>query len=152
MECKAKKQKNEVINGKDVELMKKNILVLMAVLVLLTFTACGIEKPKTESKAVTLQTVELSISKDNGKSIIYKGDANINAGDTAYSVLARIAKVETQYGGTFVSGINDIKSASTNGKSYDWFYSVNGVEPNKGSKAYKVKAGDKINWDYHSWK
>ena len=130
------------------KLMKKYLGILALVLIAFLMAGCKIE---THKPVVSQQSVELTVSRENGKSIIYQKKVNIGQGDTVYDILARNATVETQYGGGFVRTINNIASGRINGKPHDWFYYVNGTAPNCSAKAYKVSAGDKINWDYHEW-
>lgn len=128
--------------------MKKYLIALFLVLIIVAIAGCKIE---THKPVASQQSVELTVSRDNGKSLIYQKKVNICQGDTAYDILARNATVETQYGGGFVRAINNVASGRINGKPHDWFYCVNGTAPNCSAKAYKVSAGDKINWDYHEW-
>lgn len=128
--------------------MKKFRIALILLIIGFALTGCAIETPKPVSSQ---QSVELTVSRDNGKSVILKKKVNIRQQDTAYDILARNAVVETQYGGGFVKSINKISSARIKGKTFDWFYFVNGVAPNCSSRAYKVSNGDKIIWDYHEW-
>ena len=34
----------------------------------------------------------------------------------------------------------------------DWFYYVNGIEADVGAQDYGLSSGDRIQWDYHSWR
>jgi Domain of unknown function (DUF4430) len=59
--------------------------------------------------------------------------------------------VETRYGGRFVNAIDGIKSRSGDGRRFDWFYYVNGIEADVGAAERKVEGNDRVWWDYHDW-
>ena len=54
---------------------------------------------------------------------------------------------ENQYGSVYIEGINHLYEFSV-GELSGWMYSVNGWYPNYGASKYKLKDGDKIEWNY----
>ena len=74
----------------------------------------------------------------------------MNEGDTVMRFLEKTHDVETSFGGNFVDSIDGVKSdkAARN----DWFYFVNGIEAGKGAADFGLSSGDRVQWDYRSWK
>ena len=73
------------------------------------------------------------------------------AGDTVMRLLQRNAKVATRYGGGFVQSIDGVTGGRREGRPYDWFFYVNGVESEKGATSVEVREGDRVWWDRHDW-
>ena len=98
------------------------------------------------------QTVSVQVIGVN--STMMQGNIEVNSSSTAYSVLRELAKqngksISTKgFGSTvYVSGIDGLKEFD-HGPSSGWMYKVNGIPPNIGAGAYKVKAGDTVIWYY----
>lgn len=77
-----------------------------------------------------------------------------NEGDTVYKVLQKTVlskKIHMEYTGAgssiYIEGIDNLYEFD-GGQYSGWMYSVNGWYPNYGCGAYKVKAGDVIQWNY----
>ncbi len=86
---------------------------------------------------------------------ILEGESvEITDGMTAFQLLTKVCeskniKVEsknTDYG-MYVSGINNISEGSC-GSVSGWMFKVNGKEPGVGADAYKLQAGDKVEFFY----
>ena len=88
------------------------------------------------------------ITRDRGATLLERGD--VPAGLTALQGLDRLAKVETGYGGAFVTAIDGLSSSQLHQR--DWFYFVNGYESDRGAASYRLHAGDVEWWDYRSWR
>lgn len=108
----------------------------------------------TQARAVEPPVVEaadeggaLWISRDRGQQVILS--AAVEPGVTVIQALGAVADIETAFGGRFVQSIEGIEGDLT-GQS-DWFYLVNGIEPDVGAAELKVREGDTIWWDYRSW-
>jgi Domain of unknown function (DUF4430) len=71
--------------------------------------------------------------------------------ETVLRLLDHEEKITTRYGGGFVQSINGISGTVSGGRSYDWFFYVNGIESPVGSADVKVHGGDRIWWDYRDW-
>ena len=112
-----------------------------------TLAACGLgEGESLEGGA------QLEVTRDFGHRFL-GGTARIaaiNDGDTVMRFLEKTHDVETSFGGNFVDSIDGVKGdkAARN----DWFYFVNGVEAGKGAADFGLSSGDRVQWDYRSWR
>ena len=88
------------------------------------------------------------ITRDRGTTALDEG--TVPAGLTALQGLYRLTKVETGYGGAFVTAIDGVAGSRLHGR--DWFFYVNGYEADRGAASYRLRAGDVEWWDYHSWR
>ncbi len=96
--------------------------------------------------------VKLSVTEDFGaKNLLTFSSPKVGGTETAMSLLVRNAKVDTEYGGGFVSSIDGHSEGHEYGKPLDWFYYVNGEEAAKGAADTVVHSGDRIWWDLHDW-
>lgn len=109
-----------------------------------------VETPKQDTPVK--QTVSIKVIGIN--TTMMQGNIEVNSSSTAYSVLRELAKqngksISTKgFGSTvYVSGIDGLKEFD-HGPSSGWMYKVNGIPPNIGAGAYKVKAGDQVIWYY----
>lgn len=109
-----------------------------------------VETPKQETPVK--QTVSVQVIGIN--TTMMQGNIEVNSSSTAYSGLRELAKqngksISTKgFGSTvYVSGIDGLKEFD-HGPSSGWMYKVNGIPPNIGAGAYKVKAGDQVIWYY----
>jgi hypothetical protein len=133
--------------------MKKALLWIAAVVVVggLVFvglrgcTAMPWNRTTSSSGAVSV-----TITRDFGRVLLKRGTARPGSGGTAMDATKAVADVKTDYGSGFVSEIYSLKSNS-GGVRKDWFYYVNGVLSGVGADQMRVKAGDKVWWDYHQW-
>lgn len=98
-------------------------------------------------------TAELTVTRDYGTNAIASAEfENPKETETALSLLDRAADIETRYGGGFVNSIDGIEgSRVVHGRSFDWFYYVNGTEAPIGSAELEIAAGDRVWWDYRDW-
>ncbi|MEA2398159.1 MAG: hypothetical protein QOK25_1715 [Thermoleophilaceae bacterium] len=94
----------------------------------------------------------LNVSRDFGHSLLDSAKVTqVRQSDTVMRFLqAAHSKVETRYGGNFVQGIDGL--AGDRAARRDWFYYVNGIEADVGASDYSLSPGDRIQWDYHSWR
>jgi len=88
------------------------------------------------------------ITRDQGATLLERG--TVPAGLTALQGLDRLTRVETGYGGGFVTSIDGLSSSQLHQR--DWFYFVNGYESDRGAASYRLRAGDVEWWDYRSWR
>ena len=96
--------------------------------------------------------VELRVTRDFGSEpVVDPVSEEATESDTVMRVLDRNAEITTRYGGGFVSSIDGISEAADNGRSYDWFFYVNGVESPVGAADYSLHGGEAIWWDYRDW-
>jgi len=87
------------------------------------------------------------VTRDRGTEVVLA--KSVPSGLTAIQALARVADVDTSYGGRFVQAIEGVAGDSSREKS--WFYFVNGIEADRGAAEYRIRPGDVIWWDYRSW-
>ena len=92
-------------------------------------------------------TAQLWVTRDRGAHVILT--AAVPAGLTPLQALEREADVKARYGGRFVQAVNGI-SGSLSGRR-DWFYFLNGIEPDVGAAEVTLRPGDVAWWDYRSW-
>jgi hypothetical protein len=92
-------------------------------------------------------SVVVWVTQGAGAELVLEG--RVDPGRTAIQAVATLAEVDTRYGGRYVSGIEGL-SSDLDGQS-DWFFLVNGIEPDVGAAEVKVEAGDVVWWDYRGW-
>jgi hypothetical protein len=102
-------------------------------------------------KAAGNGMVSISITKDYGRGLMKSGQVKPGAGDSDLDLLQKIARVQTEYGGGFVSAIDGLSSTSGQTGRKDWFYYVNGVLSGEGSGQFTARPGDAVWWDFHDW-
>jgi len=73
----------------------------------------------------------------------------VPADETAMRSLDRVADIETDSGGKFVTGIEGVEQNTD--KKLAWLYYVNGKPADKGAAEVKLGAGDVEWWDLHNW-
>ena len=93
-------------------------------------------------------TAELWVTRDRGSEVVLT--ATVPAGLTVIQALEREAEIETRYGGRFVHAIDGIEGRL--GAQRDWFYFVNGIQPDRGGAEVRLRAGDVAWWDLRSWR
>jgi hypothetical protein len=96
--------------------------------------------------------VSLSVTRDYGAvQVIAPLREEAAEADTAMRVLDRNAEISTRYGGGFVQSIDGLSETARDGRRYDWFFYVNGVESPVGAADFALHRGDAIWWDYRDW-
>ena len=73
----------------------------------------------------------------------------VDAGQNAMRALDRVADIETDSGGKFVTAIEGVEQDE--GKKLAWLYYVNGKSATKGAAEVELKTGDVEWWDLHNW-
>jgi hypothetical protein len=97
-------------------------------------------------------TGELRVTRDYGRSaVIDPVGFEAKESDTVLRVLDSNADLTTRYGGAFVQGIDGVDGTTRDGRRYDWFFYVNGVESPVGSADVPLRDGDRVWWDYRDW-
>jgi hypothetical protein len=96
---------------------------------------------------------ELRVSRDFGSRTLLQRKLSVPASATALGLLSANANVRTSYGGAFVNSIDGIASTygGAGGPQADWFYYVNGMQATVGSAQYRLRANDRVWWDFHRW-
>ncbi|MEO8092906.1 MAG: DUF4430 domain-containing protein [bacterium] len=94
----------------------------------------------------------LRITRDHGAELIAEATvSDPTESETVIRVLDREAEIGTRFGGGFVQSIEGIEGGAAGGRRSDWFFFVNGVESGAGAAEVRVRAGDRIWWDYRDW-
>ena len=96
--------------------------------------------------------VSLTVTRDYGAERVQPPRTEeASESDTVMRVLERDAEISTRYGGGFVQSIGGLEAEERFGRSFDWFFYVNGVESTVGAADYSLHGGEAIWWDYRDW-
>lgn len=123
----------------------RGIAVAAALLAALAAAGCGLG-PGPE-----VGSVELSVTREYGRVPVLHRTLRARESDTVMRLLEGSADVATRYGGGFVKSIDGVAEGEREGRPYDWFYYVDGVEAPVGAAAYPLRGGERVWWDYHDW-
>jgi hypothetical protein len=111
----------------------------------LALAGCGVGAGKSTSTGARLE-VTRDFGQRHGEPATL---AHIHESDTVMRFLQATHRVETRYGGGFVQSIDGL--AGNRSQQFDWFYYVNGIEADVGAADFRLSAGDRVQWDLHSW-
>ena len=125
-----------------------------------------ITSPKPKNKTVTIAiscktAINNGLNKKPGFShlpsngiILQNMKVEFSEGDTVFDILVKVTRkkgIHMEYRGsgsnTYIEGIYNLYEFD-GGSNSGWMYSVNGVYPNYGVGAYKVKSSDVIKFNY----
>jgi hypothetical protein len=120
--------------------MRRRLLAALALVLVLS--ACGGSATGGDGGEASLW-----VTRDRGAEVLVT--AAVPTGVTVLQALDRAADVETRYGGRFVQSINGVQGSLA--QQQDWFYFVNGIEPDVGAAEVRLHAGDIAWWDFRSW-
>jgi hypothetical protein len=96
--------------------------------------------------------VELTVTREFGTvPVLEKQVDDVTESATVMRVLEGEAEIATRYGGGFVQSIDGVAGGQREGRSYDWFFFVNGVESPIGAADFDLDGGERIWWDYRDW-
>jgi hypothetical protein len=96
--------------------------------------------------------VEVRVTRDFGaEPIVTPVVDDVTESDTVMRVLDRSTEISTRYGGGFVASIDGVSEDERDGRPYDWFFYVNGVESPVGAADYSLHGDEAIWWDYRDW-
>ncbi len=134
--------------------IRQSSLLIVLFIATLLLGACSAE-PDTDAidGPSDVPTVTLKVTKDYGREILVDQVVELEKNWAVYDLLEANTELSTEYGGSFVTGINGIMSnpKGESRKRYDWFYFVNGVSADRGIIDYALSSGDIVWWDYHAW-
>ena len=120
---------------------------VVAAALAVTTCGCGLGPGASSSGEATL-----TVTRDYGAERLLEARAEDPAeSETVIRLLDREAEIETRYGGGFVQSIEGVSGGLRDGRSFDWFFFVNGVESPIGAAEAEVRGGDRIWWDYRDW-
>ncbi len=88
------------------------------------------------------------ITTDCGEKVVLAKTA-VEPDQTALQALDRVADIETDSGGAFVTAIEGVEQDTD--AQLAWLYYVNGVAAEKGAAEVTLAEGDVEWWDRHDW-
>jgi hypothetical protein len=116
----------------------------LALVLALCLAGCGAEG---DGAGAPGDGATLWVTKDRGSSVVLTD--TVPAGLNAIQALDRKVDVSTRYGGRYIQSVNGVEGSLSKGR--DWFYFVNGIEPDVGGVEVKLHAGDVVWWDFREW-
>ena len=94
----------------------------------------------------------LTVTRDYGSEVLVQAtEEDPPESETVIRFLDRKADITTRYGGGFVQSIEGVSGELRDGRNFDWFFYVNGIESSIGSAEVEVRGGDRIWWDHRDW-
>jgi Domain of unknown function (DUF4430) len=94
----------------------------------------------------------LTVTRDYGSQrLVEATEEDPPESETVIRFLDREADITTRYGGGFVQSIEGLPGTIEDGRSFDWFFYVDGIESSVGSAEREVRGGHRIWWDYRDW-
>jgi hypothetical protein len=125
---------------------RRGTAIASALLALLAIAGCGL------GPGEDVGDVELTVTRDFGASpLLQRQVGDVAESDTVMRVLERNAELATRYGGGFVQAIDGLEANRRDGRSYDWFFFVDGIESPIGAADYSLRGGERVWWDYRDW-
>ncbi len=125
---------------------------LAAALFAVALAACGgndNSTPATKAGATqAAPTAAVLVTTDCGAKVVI-AKTPVAADETAMRSLDRLADIETDSGGKFVTAIEGV--GQNTDKKLAWLYYVNGKPADKGAAEVRLSAGDVEWWDLHNW-
>lgn len=122
-------------------------LAAAAALLAAAVAGCGLGEGET-----TAGEASLTVTRDYGTEVL--AEATVTdppEAETVIRFLDREAEITTRYGGGFVQSIEGLSGGISDGRSFDWFFYVDGIESPVGSADREVRAGHRIWWDHRDW-
>jgi hypothetical protein len=109
--------------------------------------------PQDEAVVSAGPSVRVIVTRGFSEPAILVETVTINEDTTALDALQMVARVETKYGGGFVSSIEGISSKyqGAEKEKEDWLFYINGISLGTGAASYLLQDGDSQHWDYHDW-
>lgn len=94
----------------------------------------------------------IKVTRDYGQRVLLEEPVIDPApSDTVIRVLDEIAEIETRFSGGFVQAIEGVEAGREGGRSFDWFFYVNGIESPVGAAEVEIFPGDRVWWDFRDW-
>lgn len=133
---------------------KRYLFVVAVISMLMLVAACSSTNDTGDASADSSPTIVLLVTRDFGNEEILRETVELKKYWTVLDALDETVEISSDYGGSFISGINGLESYSegASGKRMDWFYYINGICADVGPLDYDLNDGDVIWWDYHEWK
>ncbi len=111
-------------------------------------TGCGFGPGGSSEGEATL-----TVTRNYGaQELLRASQTDPSESETVMRMLDREADIETRYGGGFVDSIEGVEGSTVEGgRTFDWFFYVNGVESAIGAAETSILGGDRIWWDHRDW-
>lgn len=94
----------------------------------------------------------LLVTRDYGTEVLVdEPEMAVNESSNAMRLLDETADLETTYGGEYVQSVDGLSGGNDGGRSFDWFFSVNGIVAERGSAQFPIAGGDTVWWDFRDW-
>jgi hypothetical protein len=122
---------------------------LVIVLFGLLAGACGggEEQASTQPAAQPQDQAAILVTRDCGKTVVLE-KTQVEP-ENAMRALDRLADIETDDGGKFVTAIEGVEQDT--GKKLAWLFYVNGEAAQKGATEIELRPGDVEWWDLHNY-
>lgn len=121
-------------------------LAALALLLAVGLAGCGLGAGESGTEARVLVTRDFGARRVDARIA-----QNVSSSETALRLLERSFDVKTRYGGRFVQSIDGLAGGREDGRPFDWFFYVNGIESSVGAAEVELHDGDRIWWDRHDW-
>jgi hypothetical protein len=106
------------------------------------------ETPSQADTGPAENATAILVTTDCGADVVLEKTA-VDPGQTALQALDRVAAIETEDGGLFVTAIEGVEQDTD--AQLAWLYYVNGVAAEKGAAEITLEEGDVEWWDLHDW-
>ena len=137
-------------------MLRRSFSLLAASVAALALAGCGggeeadEPKPAGETAAPTSSADEASVlvTRDCGRDVVVAKET-VPAGLTAMQGLKRVADVDTDFGGKFVTAIEGVEQNEK--RKLAWLLYLTGRMAKKGAVEGKLEPGDVEGWDLHDY-
>lgn len=127
----------------------RSFLALLLAMLALALVACGGDGSSDEGDAAPAEEqAAVLVTRDCGEDVVVEL-TDVPAGETALQALDRVAEIETDAGGRFVTAVEGIEQDE--GRQLAWLFYVNGEMAETGAAEITLAAGDVQWWDLHDW-
>jgi hypothetical protein len=116
-------------------------------LLAVVLAACGGDDDAANEPAAEPQAAIL-VTQQCGKEVVVER-TEIAPGQTAMQALDRVADIETDQGGKFVTAIEGVEQDPD--AKLAWLFYVNGKMAETGAAEVRLREGDVEWWDLHDW-
>ena len=123
------------------------LVALLALL--LALAACGGDSGNGgEAAAPAEEQAAVLVTRGCGQEVVVER-TDVPAGQTALQALDRVADIETDSGGRFVTAVEGVEQDEE--QQLAWLVYVNGEMAETGAAEITLQAGDVEWWDLHDW-